>query len=157
MLDRYCIKFLFAVPQYLQDFPVFHSQQPEFTDVGVSRLVAADHAIALYLQLRRRLKQENPQPQRAALASPAGSVVNEAWSPYPDDIRALRMGARGPVPPFTAWFYACCTFPLLVPSVIASALLRARDALYSRRALTKEPTPAANAAASSETDSRIAV
>jgi phenylpropionate dioxygenase-like ring-hydroxylating dioxygenase large terminal subunit len=54
MLNSYCIRFLYAVPQYVQDFPIFHSQRPRRTGVGVSRLVDADKAIAAYLQMRER-------------------------------------------------------------------------------------------------------
>ena len=58
MINLYCIKFLYAIAQYRQDFPIFHSQRPRHTGIGVNRLVEADKAIAAYLQLRERAIKE---------------------------------------------------------------------------------------------------
>jgi phenylpropionate dioxygenase-like ring-hydroxylating dioxygenase large terminal subunit len=52
LFDTYCIKFMFLMTNYRQDFPVLHSLRPRTGGLGAHRLVKADQGIAAYIRLR---------------------------------------------------------------------------------------------------------
>ena len=90
MLDYYCNQFLFAVPQYRQDFPVFHTQTPRLTDLGTATPVQADRALAAYLKMRRRLIDEakaaqGPTVERASSRPRAEGYWNDSLNGHRGD------------------------------------------------------------------------
>ena len=120
MIDFYCIQFLFAVPLYRQDFPVFHEQRPAYTDVGVNKLLPSDEAIAKYLSIRRRLIREaqGARPQQpAAAVEPGTPKIPVAALP---ETRNAQVGIEPPMRKAIAWTRALLTFPLLIPSLTAT-------------------------------------
>jgi nitrite reductase/ring-hydroxylating ferredoxin subunit len=133
LIDFYCIHFLFAVPQYRQDFPVFHAQTPIQTGIGVSKLVAADKAIAKYLHLRDRLIREaagaSPADEANALPHTNGKAASRTLPlALPSAAHALpnrnsHRGVEGSLGRAFAWAGAYVAFPLLLPSVAFSFLL----------------------------------
>jgi phenylpropionate dioxygenase-like ring-hydroxylating dioxygenase large terminal subunit len=120
MIDFYCIQFLFAVPLYRQDFPVFHEQRPTYTDVGVNKLVASDEAIARYLTIRRRLIREAQGDKAVAIADHRTPALPIAQ--VPDELRNATVGRERPVGKAMAWGRALVAFPLLIPSLTSTKL-----------------------------------
>ncbi|MFO0724748.1 MAG: aromatic ring-hydroxylating dioxygenase subunit alpha [Myxococcota bacterium] len=143
MIDYYCITFLFSVPLHRQDFPLFHEQRPRQSGVGVNKLLPADAGIAKYLIARDRLLKEAKKKLAAE-----GSAMEEPWeaplkeqrlpilqpapaqqpSLLPAHARNIRTGAEARSGKVAAWVLACLTYPLLVPSLIATQLLAWWDA-----------------------------
>jgi phenylpropionate dioxygenase-like ring-hydroxylating dioxygenase large terminal subunit len=118
MIDFYCIQFLFAVPLYRQDFPVFHEQRPAYTDVGVNKLVASDEAIARYLSMRRKMINDARAANADAPAPRPGAVPASA----PEEIRNAQVGIERPAGKAMAWSRALVAFPLLIPSLTTTRL-----------------------------------
>jgi nitrite reductase/ring-hydroxylating ferredoxin subunit len=52
LFDMYCIRFMFLMTNYRQDFPVLHSLRPRLGGLGAYRLVKADQGVAAYIRLR---------------------------------------------------------------------------------------------------------
>ena len=96
LIDFYCIHFLFAAPQYRQDFPwCFTPRRRLRRHFGVSKLVAADKAIAKDLHLRDRLIREAAGTREVEEATPAqphanGKIASEKM-PLGQRVRSARL------------------------------------------------------------------
>jgi len=126
MIDLYCIHFLYSVPLYRQDFPVWQSQTPWYTDVGVNKLVPCDEGIARYLSIRRKLiaeanadKEKKPAIETAKTKGSNGNYPIPQRK-IPDDARNAHIGVEPPFGQAKAWAKAMLAYPLLVPSLLAS-------------------------------------
>lgn len=143
MIDFYCITFLFSVPLHRQDFPLFHEQRPRQSGVGVNKLLPADAGIAKYLIARDRLLKEakaqragaterKQEPWDLALVEPRLPILKPSAQQQPSllaqEVRNIRLGAESRSGRLAAWVLACLTYPLLVPSLIATSLLAWWDA-----------------------------
>jgi nitrite reductase/ring-hydroxylating ferredoxin subunit len=140
LINHYCLNFLYAVPQYLQDFPVFQVQTPRYSGIGVNRLLPPEKGIAEYLLMRRRMLKEagieNDRSdhciENALRGGSNGAACSQNGSSQVAAPRALSasdrrsyertrdLGTEGPLRRGMSWMFACLGFPLLVPSICAS-------------------------------------
>lgn len=126
MIDAYCIHFLYTVPLYRQDFPVWQSQKPWYTDVGVYKLVPCDEGIAKYLSMRRQMIDRAKAEREAAAATErvkANGNGNRTRPSLPvvltpDAERNAHIGTEPPLVQKKIWAKAMLAYPLLIPSLI---------------------------------------
>lgn len=119
LIDWYCITFLFSIPIHRQDFPVFHTQLPRQTGVGVNKLVKADAGIAQYLALRERMIKE-----AARAASPGRNEIVPGLAGTADpSTRNAHVGIEPPAVRAAIWTASAFSFPLLMPSVLLTRFL----------------------------------
>ena len=129
MIDFYCIHFLYTVPLYRQDFPVWQSQTPWYTDVGIYKLVPCDEGVAKYLSMRRQMIERAKAGKEAETpAAHAKANGNGARPPLPvvitpDAERNVHVGVESPLGQKKAWAKAMVVYPLLIPSLIITRAL----------------------------------
>jgi nitrite reductase/ring-hydroxylating ferredoxin subunit len=126
MIDFYCMSFLYTVPLYRQDFPVWQAQSPWYTDVGIYKLLPCDEGIAKYLSMRKKMiaqanaakAGQEPVAVRAKSNGANGHHPAIPQTQIPAEERHAHVGLESRFGRAKEWTKAMVTYPLLVPSLL---------------------------------------